>query len=221
MELKYKSWEEISVNVFEELTNRINDVEETGNEQIDTLNKQIAILSVLCDVDEDTIASLHTTEFSRLVRATDFLNETPKKNLVDKVTLNGKEYEIFLSVGDMSMSQFIDFQRLFPERDKNFSRLLSIFILPKGKEYCDGYRIEEVIKDIGEYLPITDANNIMFFFAIAYQSLTKVTLTCLTKQMKKLMKKEKNKDRVVKLKEAIMNIQTAKDLLESGDIYTM
>lgn len=221
MELKYKNWEEISVNVFEELTNRINDVEETGNEQIDTLNKQIAILSVLCDVDEDTIASLHTTEFSRLVSATDFLNETPKKNVIDKVTLNGKEYEIFLSVGDMSMSQFIDFQRLFPERDKNFSRLLSIFILPKGKEYCDGYRIEEVIKDIGDYLPITDANNIMFFFAIAYQSLTKVTLTCLTKQMKKLMKKEKNKDRVVKLKEAIMNIQTAKDLLESGDIYTM
>lgn len=221
MELKYKSWEEISVNVFEELTNRINDVEETGNEQIDTLNKQIAILSVLCDVDEDVIADLNTSEFSRLVSQTNFLNETPKKNLVDKVTLNGKKYEVFLSVKEMTMSQYIDFQTYFPHRDKKFKEILSIFILPKGKSYCDGYRIEEVINDIGEYLPITDANNIMFFFALAYQSLTKVTLTCLTKQMKKLMKKEKNKDRVVKLKEAIMNIQTAKDLLESGDIYTM
>lgn len=221
MELKYKCWEDITVNVFEKLTNAIESAEVTGNEEIDLLNKQIAIVSTLCDVDEDAIADLNTSEFSRLVSQTNFLNETPKKNLVNKVTLNGKEYEIFLSVKEMTMSQYIDFQTYFPHRDKKFKEMLSIFILPKGKSYCDGYRIEEVINDIGEYLPITDANNIMFFFAIAYQSLTKVTLTSLIKTLKKLRKKEKNKERVAQIEQAIMKIQEAQTLAENGDGYIM
>lgn len=221
MELKYKCWEEITVNVFERLTNAIESAEVTGNEEIDLLNKQIAIVSTLCDVDEDVIADLNTSEFSRLVSQTNFLNETPKKNLVDKVTLNGKKYEVFLSVKEMTMSQYIDFQTYFPHRDKKFKEILSIFILPKGKSYCDGYRIEEVINDIGEYLPITDANNIMFFFALAYQSLTKVTLTSLIKTLKKLRKKEKNKERVAQIEQAIMKIQEAQTLAENGDGFIM
>ena len=221
MKLKYKNWEEITVNVFEKLNNAIEAVEETGNSDIDLLNKQIAILSVLCDVDEDAIADLSTSEFGELVLQTEFLNETPKKNIINKVVLNGKEYEIFLSVQEMTMAQYIDYQTYFPQREKKFKEILSIFILPKGKKYGEGYLVEDVIKDIGEYLPITDANNIMFFFALAFQSLTKVTLTSLTKDLKKVMKKEKDKEKVEKMKEAIMKIQEAQSLVENGDGFTM
>lgn len=221
MKLKYKNWEEITVNVFERLNNAIEAVEETGNSDIDLLNKQIAILSVLCDVDEDAIADLSTGEFGELVLQTEFLNETPKKNIVNKVVLNGKEYEVFLSIQEMTMAQYIDYQTYFPNREKKFKEILSIFILPKGKKYGEGYLVEDVIKDIGEYLPITDANNIMFFFALAFQSLTKVTLTSLTKDLKKMMKKEKNKERVEKMKEAIVKIQEAQSSVENGVGFTM
>ena len=217
MELKYKNWEEITVNVFERLNEAINSVERCGNTDLDLLNQQVAILSVLCDVDEDKIAELSTTEVSELIRQTAFLNETPKKNIIDKVTLNGKEYEIFLSIKEMTMSQYIDFQTYFPHRDKKFKEILSIFIIPKGKRYCEGYRIDEVINDIGEYLPITDANNIMFFFLLAYQSLTKVTLTLLIKSMKKLKRKEKNRERVAQIEQAIMKIREAQASVENGD----
>lgn len=221
IKVKYDSWEKITVNVFEKLNNAINDAEVTGNNEVDLLNKQIAILSVLCDVDEDTIADLHTSEFSRLVNETNFLNETPKKNVIDKITLNGKKYEIFLSISDMTMSQYIDFQTLFPKRDKEFKRILSIFVIPKGCNYNEGYDIEQVIKDIGEYMPITDANNIMFFFALAYQSLTKVMLTCLVKEMKKLKKKEKDQAKVEQMQLAIDQVMTAKHLVENGDGFIM
>lgn len=217
IKVKYDSWEKITVNVFERLNAAVDAAEVTGNEYVDLLNKQVAMLSVLCDVDEDTIADLNTTDFNNLVRQTDFLNETPKKNIIDKVTLNGKEYEIFLSVGEMTMSQYIDFQTLFPQRDKNFKQILSIFIIPKGCSYGEGYRIEDVIKDIGDYLPITDANNIMFFFALAFQSLTKVMLTYLVKDMKKMMKKEKDKMRAMKIQEAIAKIEEAKLSVKNGD----
>ena len=221
IKVKYDSWEKITVNVFEKLNNAINDAEVTGNNEIDLLNKQIAILSVLCDVDEDTIADLHTSEFSRLVNETNFLNETPKKNVIDKITLNGKKYEIFLSISDMTMSQYIDFQTLFPKRDKEFKRILSIFVIPKGCNYNEGYDIEQVIKDIGDYMPITDANNIMFFFALAYQSLTKVMLTSLVKEMKKMKKKEKDQAKVEQMQLAIDQVMTAKHLVENGDGFIM
>ena len=221
IELKYKCWEDITVNVFEKLNKTIENAEVTGNKDVDLLNKQIAILSVLCDVDEDAIADLHTTEFSKLTSETDFLNETPKKNIINKITLNGKEYEIFLNIGNMTMSQYIDFQTLFPKRDKEFKRILSIFIIPKGCNYNEGYDIEQVINDIGEYMPITDANNIMFFFALAYQSLTKVILTSLIKTMKKLRKKEKNKERVEQIEQAIMKIQEAQSSVKNGGGFIM
>lgn len=214
--LKYDSWEKISVNVFEKLNNAIESAEVTGNEMVDYLNKQVAILSVLCDVDEDRIVELNKNDFADLVKQSEFLNETPKKNIIDKVTLNGKEYEIFLSIGNMNMNQLIDFHTLYKDKEKNFKQMLAIFILPKGKAYCEGYDIKEVIDDIGEYLSITDANNIMFFFALAYQSLTKVILTSLVKEMKKMKKKEENQERVKMIEEAIMKIQEAQSLAENG-----
>lgn len=221
IKVKYDSWEKITVNVFEKLNTAIENAEVTGNKDVDLLNKQIAILSVLCDVDEDTIADLHTSEFSKLTGETDFLNESPKKNIINKITLNGKEYEIFLNIGDMTMSQYIDFQTLFPKRDKEFKRILSIFIIPKGCNYNEGYDIEQVINDIGDYMPITDANNIMFFFALAYQSLTKVMLTCLEKEMKKLKKKEKDTAKVEQMQIAIDKLMEAKHLVENGDGFIM
>lgn len=221
IELKYKNWEEISVNVFERITKAIDNAEVTGNDYLDLLNKQIAIISVLSDVDEDTVANLNTAEFNMLVRQTNFLNTQPKKNIINKVKLNGKDYEIFLNIQNMTVSQYIDFQTLYPQRDKKFKEILSIFILPKGKSYGEDYDVADVINDIGEYLPITDANNIMFFFALAYQSLTKVMLNCLVKDMKKMKKKEKDQDKVVMIQQAIEKIQEAKASMENGDGYIM
>jgi hypothetical protein len=219
IELKYDSWEKISVNVFEKLNKRIAEAEVVGIENIDLLNKQIAILSVLCDVDEDRIAELTTNEFSILVNKIEFLNTTPKKNIINKLKINGNEYEVFLSVADMTMNQYIDFQTLYKDREKNFKQLLAIFILPKGKKYCEGYDIKDVINDIGD-MPISDANNIMFFFAIAFRSLTKTMLTYSTKMMKKLMKKTKNKERVMKIQEIIDKIEEAQNLVKNGGGYT-
>ena len=221
IELKYKNWEGISVNVFERITKAIDNAEVTGNDYLDLLNKQIAIISVLSDVDEDTVANLNTAEFNMLVRQTNFLNTQPKKNIINKVKLNGKDYEIFLNIQNMTVSQYIDFQTLYPQRDKKFKEILSIFILPKGKSYGEDYDVADVINDIGEYLPITDANNIMFFFALAYQSLTKVMLNCLVKDMKKMKKREKDQDKVAMIQQAIEKIQEAKASVENGDGYIM
>ena len=219
MELKYKNWKEISINTFKKLQETIKNVPVTDDETLNTLNNNIAMLSVLCDVDEDTIVSLTTTEYVRLVNECNFLVDMPKVKITDNYTINGKEYEVFLSLRNMTVAQYVDFQTFYKEQEKYFSELLACFIIPKGMKYGEGYDIADVVKDIGEHLSIVDANSIMFFFVLLFQSLTKVTLNCSIRKIKKVMRKEKNKEQREKMEQAIMELKKARDLAINGIGY--
>lgn len=219
MELKYKSWKEITVNVYQRLIDAVNSAEITDDETLNNINKEIAMLAVLCECDEDEIAGISKNEFVRLSNESNFLSEMPKVKIQDKYTINGKKYEVFLSLRDMNMSQYIDFQTFYKDTNKYFKELLAIFLLPVGKKYGEGYNIEEVIDDIGNHLSIVDANSILFFFVIAYRSLTKVMLNYSIKQMRKAMKKEKNLERKQMIQKAIDQTKQAMNLAENGVGY--
>lgn len=212
MELKYNNWNDITVNVFE----RLKAIKIESNDILDELNTNISILSVLCDVDEDTIANLEVGEFNRLLNQTSFLAEMPKAKIQDKYVINGKQYEVHLAINQMSMAQYIDFQTFCKEKDKYMKNIIACFLIPKGKKYGEGYEIEDVLKDIGD-MSIVNAHSIMFFFIISFRALTKTMLTYLVKKMRKEMKKEKNIEIVNKMKEAISQIEVAMTLVENGD----
>ena len=217
MELKYKNWKEISINTFKKLQEAIKDAPVTDDETLNALNNNIAMLSVLCDVDEDAIVSLTTSEYVRLVNECNFLIDMPKVKITDNYTINGKEYEVFLSLRNMTVAQYVDFQTFYKEQEKYFSELLACFLIPKGMKYGEGYDIADVVKDVGEHFSIVDANSIMFFFVLLYQSLTKVTLNCSIRKIKKVMRKEKNKEQREKMEQAIMELKKARDLVINGN----
>ena len=73
MELKYKSWKEITVNKFLELQQIEKTYERTGDDDLDAINRAVAILQVLCDATEDEILNLPKDVFSSLLKQTDFL----------------------------------------------------------------------------------------------------------------------------------------------------
>lgn len=217
MELKYKNWKDITVNIFEKLKN----IDYDKNDEFESLEANITMLSILCDCDEDKISALTTGEFNRLLNETSFLKEMPKVNIEEKYVINGKEYKVFVSLKKMSVAQYIDFQTYYKDTDKYFKELLSIFLIPKGKNYCEDYDIDEVIKEIGEYLSIVDAKSILFFFVILLQTLTKVTLDCSIKDLKKMLKKTKNKEEKEKLNMAIMEMEKAKASAKNGLGFTL
>ena len=210
MKLKYKNWNDISVNTFK----RLRDIKTDIHSDIDALEANISLLSILCDCSEDEISGLSTSNFSKLLQQTDFLKSLPKIDIKDKYVINGKKYELFLTMQEMNVAQYIDFQTYFKDKDKYFNELLSVFLIPKGKKYNEGYNITEVINDIGEHLSILDANSIMFFFVISFQSLTKVTLNSLIKRLKK-MKNEVEKE---KLEKAITELKNVQDLADGVGI---
>lgn len=217
MELKFRNWKEISVNTFSRLRNI--DYKQDGGE-FEMLNANIELLSILCDCDEDVISNLTTSEFTYLLNQTTFLKDMPKVKIEDTYIINGTTYKVFLSLKQMSVAQYVDFQTYFKDQQKYFKELLSVFLIPKGMKYGEGYNIDDTINDIGEYLSIVDANSILFFFAILFQSLTKVTLDCSIKDMKKMMKKMTNKEEIEKMEMAIKEMEKAKALTKSGIGYT-
>ena len=219
MELKYKNWNDISINVYNKLQTLLTP---NNNEDVllGTLDNNIQLLSILCDVDEDKICELSRSEFSALLSQTKFLSEIPKAKIRDNYVVNGKKYNVFLNISDMQMSQYIDYQTFIKDKDKYTAEIMACFLIPKGKKYGEGYDIAEVIKEFGEHLSIVDAYSIMFFFAISFQSLTKTTLIYLEKKLKREMKKMTSEQKA-KITEAMEQLREVIDLLKNGDGFTI
>lgn len=218
--VKYDSWDKVTVNVYDKLQSAVAAAEVTGIEEVDLINKEIAIIATLADVDEDVIADLTHSEFVRLSKQCNFISQMPKVDIRENYTLNGKKYNVFRDIQNMTMSQYVDFQLLYKDREKNFKKLLACFLIPAGKQYGE-YNVAEVIEDIGNHLSITDANSILFFFVIAFQSLIKTMVNYSIKQMTKLMKKEKNRERAMTIKEAIAKMEEAANLVNDGVGFTI
>ena len=212
MELRFKKWNDISIDIF----NKLKAIDYKRGDDFEELNANISLLSILCGVEEDEIAKLTTGEFNKLLIQTEFLKEMPKVKIQDKYIINGNKYEVFLSLKKMSVAQYIDFQTYYKDVKKYFKELLSVFLIPQGKKYGEGYDIDITIKEIGEHLSIVDANSILFFFAILFQSLTKTMLTYSIKDMKKMKKKMKSQEEIEKMEMAIQQMEKAKDLVING-----
>lgn len=214
MELRFRNWNDISINTF----NRLMQIKTNGDD-LDMLDNNIQLLSILCDVNEDEILQLTTIEFAELLSQTTFLKDMPKAKIKDTYIINGKTYNVFLSLRDMSVAQYIDFQTYYKDRDKYLKELLSIFLIPKGKKYCDGYNIADVINDIGEHLSIVDAHSIMFFFALLFRTLTKVMMGYSIKEVKKMKKKTKKQEEINKMEQAIKEMEKITHLVQNGVGY--
>ena len=209
MKLKYNNWQSISIKKFDEIRKSL--IRNKNNE----LESNLALLSSLCDVPIDEIEDLPLNEFSKLVKQTEFLKEMPKVEIKDNYVINGKKYVLCANVSKMTTAQYIDYQTLVKNADKNVKELLSVFLIPKGKKYGE-YDLEEVMSDIYNYFPIADARAVSFFFTLVLQSLTKATLISLERRTKKELKKTKTKEEKEKIEMLLETIRLSKDSIPNG-----
>ena len=213
IKLKYNNWNDITVEIYE----KIKTIEFHDNmNEVELLDVNVKLLSILCDVNEDDIINLPLTDFSILVGKAEFLKELPKYNMYDYYEINGNVYEVHRNLRSMTTGQYIDFQNLYKDKENNLKNLLACFLIPKGKKYGDGYDVMEVADELYKHMRIVDANSVMFFFTLQYQALTKVILTYSIKEMKKSLKREKDETMREQLKEAINQAIQARHLISTG-----
>ena len=81
------------------------------------------------------------------------------------ITLPGYRIEVMKDVTKINMAQYVDYQNFIrmPLRE-SMDKLLSIFLIPKGKKYNEDYDIIDLQKTIRENLSFRVAEGLLGFF---------------------------------------------------------
>lgn len=168
-------WNDVTVSQFLELQELIKIEDET--------DRLLAIMDLFFG---DAVSELTLAEFNKKIKELDFLKiEVPKNHIVNTATVNGRKYKVDALVGHISTAQYVDFTNYMKEDpEKNITKCLSVFFIPEGHKYNDGYDMLQVIDDMGS-LPVDIAMSESFFFSRQYKKFIKIFQSYSIKQIKK------------------------------------
>lgn len=181
---------------------------------LDDLDYQVAVLSVLSGLTERELLNLPIDEYSEMVQQADFLTKAPASigRPASKYVLGGFT---LIPTGDLrkvTTAQYYDFQAYAPEGDAKLVELLSVFLVPEGHAYGDGYDTQDVQAAIRDGLPVSDALALVAFFFESWLRLTQDTLRSLEKEARNTKRIRDPKQRA----EILARIaQTKRDLTNS------
>lgn len=199
MILNYK---DLSINKYLE-------IKEILSSDVEEYDKKVSLVAVLNDMTEDEVLELPAKKFHIYLQGTAFLfNEIERKIPKDSYVLGGRKYELVLDMDRITAGQYIDYNTFLKSDD--IIGLLSVVLIPKGKKYGD-YDMKAVHRDIGEYLSIEEGSNIADFFFQLSRSLMTSTVRYSTSKLRKMMRKEKDMEKVKMYQKAIA-------VLENGGV---
>ena len=134
---------------------------------MEDINKQISIISILSGMAEDDILNLPIDEYREMAAKTVFLSHQ-----YDGEVLMAKNYILgsfnLIPVEDyrkITTAQYIDFQTFVKDVQHNLVEILSTMLIPKGKKYNQDYDIIKVQDAIRQYMPVADALSLIAFFS--------------------------------------------------------
>lgn len=163
------------------------------------IDQQIKVLSIITDIPEDDLFNMKLDRYEKQLEALNFLTEPvkPKSSIPNKILINGKRYRIMKDVDKMTAGQYIDIQTYYKE-NLGYEYILSTLVIPEDcKRYCEGYDIDDVIKDIME-IDIQTAIDVCFFFRKKLLNSIKTTLIYLD-WMIKMIKIPQKKEELMKI----------------------
>lgn len=169
----------------------------------DDTEKMISVAEIILGND---VTNLPLKEFNEQMKRLEFLKEEiPTSVPPKKFEINGKKYFIDCLLGDMTTAQYVDFNNHSNTGD--FAKMLSVFVIPEGHKYNDGYDMLEVINDIG-MLPIPIANSTAFFFGRQFSVFMKIFQRYSAKQIKKTNLPKEVKENMIKIMKDSVNLIT-------------
>ena len=177
------------------------DIREAAN--IDDENERV--FAIMEAVFGEDVLDLPLKDFNEKCKELQFLQkEIPNDLHVKDIKVNGREYYFDGLLGKITTAQYIDFQNYQKNNDEQKS--FSVFIIPKGHKYNDGYDMEQVFNDILD-IPVPVLFSASFFFSRQFELFIRIFRRYSIKQMKKLgLPKEamENLEKVVNLSTEMM-----------------
>lgn len=184
------NWEDINLKTFKEL--------------IALYKSNATNLELISLLANKPAEDLSLEELKDWINEIKFLEEPYKpKEIKSEYNIQNKIYKPVVSLKDIKAGQFIDFQTFIKDPEKNIANIAACFLLEKGKTYGMNDPLEEA-EFFDKYLKITTYKDIFNFFMVAWRSYIKATQASLVKEMKKALKKEKNKVMRIKILRAMI-----------------
>lgn len=180
------SWDNITIEKYYTIMDILND------ETDDDITKNVKLVAILMDKDEEEIWDMDLSMAGEYISRLMFLNKFdipshPNMN----IKLPGYDLKVMKDVTKINVAQYVDFQNFvkLPLRE-GMDKLLSIFLIPEGYKYNDGYDIIEVQKTIRENLSFRVAEGLLGFFLRKYGKSLIHSLVYCRRQMRKMKDKE-------------------------------
>lgn len=146
-------WNKINLRQYE-------DMKQVLEDEQDDFKKTCYLIKIAYNVELEDVPLEDLDKYTNGI--TELFKERQKVNSIKKYyILNNKRYMV-TKLNNLSLAQFMDYQFLANNAENNVLKLLSIFLIPEGHKYNDGYDLEETFEDLYE-LPIEDVNGILNF----------------------------------------------------------
>lgn len=173
------SWNEVTLNEFIQL-------QQIAQSNIEETFMLSNIVSVLTGKSLQEIENLPLSTFKTLTAQLDFLNEKPQRNeRKDTYAINNTEYVLKADITEITTGQYLDFTNYAKEDPIDQTKVLSVFLVPKGKEYASDYDIEKTIYDMG-LINIQDYLAVNFYLRLQSIALYQILIDYLKKEMRGL-----------------------------------
>lgn len=180
------NWDNITIEKYYTIMDILND------ETDDDITKNVKLVAILLDKDEEEIWDMDLSEAGDYISRLMFLNKFdipshPNMN----IKLPGFDLKVMKDVTKINVAQYVDFQNFvkLPLRE-GMDKILSIFLIPEGFKYNDGYDIIEVQKTIRENLSFRVAEGLLGFFLRKYGRSLIHSLVYCKRQIRKMKDKE-------------------------------
>lgn len=201
-------WKNISIEKYY----RIKDIlEEEGD---DDITKNVKLVSAVLDIPEDDVWNMDLVTVGGYIDNLSFLGKfdlprTP--NL--KISLPGYKLEVMKDVSRITIAQYVDYQSFvsLPLRE-GMEKILSIFLIPEGHRYNEGYDILDLQKTIRENLSFGVAEGLLGFFLKEYGRSLMRSLRFLRRTARRTKDPEKKAEMLSKEREMRRRMQ---DLISS------
>ena len=173
------------------------------------IDRQVEMVSILTDTPVDDLLNMPVPEYSALAGCTAFLGEEPpqpQERVLKEYRLGGLTLIPVTDIRKMTTAQFIDFQNYLKEGDGKDVELLSVFLVPKGHKYNEGYDILDVQGAIRDNLSLLHAQDLRAFFSGKCRTYALASLTFSGWQARKIRNRETRKAMQDQIAEAKTNL---------------
>lgn len=198
IQLKKKSWDNITITDYKHI------VEIMKRELDSDMEKDIALVSILCEIPEEDIYSLPLNELRGLIYDAQWIKKPftfSQSFKTRKINIDGETYDVKPEIDKFTVAQYMDFQSFWDKREEHMGNLLAVFIIPKGHKYNEGYDINKLAQRLEDTVSIRFWNEVCFFFLKDWFNSIKASTVYSLWITRKMIRKTKDKEKKKLLKE--------------------